>query len=76
MKIQLGIYEHYKGKRYEVVGEAVHSETSESMVIYKALYQGDFPEGTLWVRPLGMFQENVVFDGKSLPRFRYLSKKG
>lgn len=76
MTIQAGIYEHYKGKRYEVVDEARHSETLEPMVIYKALYQGDFPEGTLWVRPKAMFQENVTVNGKSVPRFRYLSKEG
>jgi hypothetical protein len=72
MKIQTGHYEHYKGKRYEVVGQAVHSETLEPMVIYKALYQSEFPEGTLWVRPMGMFKEYVLVDGKKVPRFRYL----
>ena len=76
MNIETGIYEHYKGKRYEVVGQALHSETVEPMVIYKALYQGEFPEGTLWVRPMAMFKENVKIDGKSVPRFRFISKKG
>lgn len=76
MNIETGIYEHYKGKRYEVVGQALHSETVEPMVIYKALYQGEFPEGTLWVRPMAMFKENVNIDGKSVPRFRFISKKG
>lgn len=79
-EIQKGLYEHYKGKRYEVVGEARHSETQELMVIYKALYEGDFPpsqgslsaQGTLWVRPLAMFKENVSVEGKLVPRFRYL----
>ena len=74
MNIKPGIYEHYKGKQYQVVGEAVHSETSEAMVIYKALYKGDFPEGTLWVRPMGMFKENVEVNGKNVPRFRYLAQ--
>lgn len=73
MEIQKGIYEHYKGKRYEVVGQAMHSETLEVVVIYKALYQGEFSRDMLWVRPLTMFQENVVVDGQSAPRFRYLS---
>ncbi|MCB9758048.1 MAG: DUF1653 domain-containing protein [Candidatus Omnitrophica bacterium] len=71
IEIQKGIYEHYKGKRYEVVGQAMHSETLEVFVIYKALYQGDFPQDMLWVRPLTMFQENVVVNGKSVPRFQY-----
>jgi hypothetical protein len=72
-KIQEGIYQHYKGKRYEVVGQAMHSETLEVVVIYKALYQGDFSKDMLWVRPLTMFQENVVVNGQSVPRFRYVT---
>ena len=71
-QIQKGFYEHYKGKRYEVLDVAMHSETMEPMVVYKALYKGDFPEGTLWVRPLTMFKENVIVNGKPEPRFRLL----
>ena len=70
MNIPLGIYEHYKGNRYEVVGEAIHTETQEPMVLYKALYQGNFPEGTIWARPLEMFMGIVDVDGKAMPRFR------
>jgi hypothetical protein len=72
-EIQKGLYEHYKGKRYEVVDVARHSETLELMVVYKALYKGEFPEGSLWVRPLAMFQEQVTVNGKPVPRFRYIS---
>lgn len=72
--IKKGFYEHFKGKRYEVIDIACHSETMEPMVIYKALYKGDFPEGSLWVRPLSMFQETVTRDGKTMPRFRYLGE--
>ena len=72
-QILKGLYEHYKGKRYEVLDVAIHSETQEAMVIYKALYKGDFSEGALWVRPLAMFKENVMVNGKSVPRFRPLS---
>lgn len=68
----MGLYEHFKGKRYEVVGLSHHSETLEPLVVYKALYAGNYPEGSLWVRPLAMFQEHVVHDGKEVPRFRYL----
>ena len=73
-EIPKGVYEHYKGKRYEVVGVATHTETLDLMVVYKALYKGDFPEGMLWVRPLSMFKENVIVNGKHVPRFRYLLK--
>lgn len=69
-----GLYEHFKGKRYEVIDVARHSETLELMVIYKALYKDEFPKGSLWVRPLSMFLENVSSGGKQVPRFRYLGK--
>lgn len=72
-EIKPGKYEHYKGKPYEVIGLAHHSETREALVVYKMLYASpDFPEGSLWVRPLSMFQENVISNGKAIPRFRYL----
>ena len=58
-----GKYRHYKGNLYEVVGVARHSETLEEMVVYRALYG----EGGLWVRPMGMFLENVTVDGKTVP---------
>ena len=62
-----GIYRHFKGNRYKVLGTAKNSETLEIMVIYQALY-GDFG---LWVRPLAMFTETVERDGKVFPRFEY-----
>ena len=68
--IKLGKYRHYKGGEYEVFGVASHSETQESLVIYKALY-GDF---SLWARPLKMFLENVEVSGKTSPRFEYVEK--
>ncbi len=60
-----GIYSHYKGNRYEVLGIAHHSETEESLVVYRALY-GDYG---LWVRPLEMFTETVEVCGEPVPRF-------
>jgi len=63
--IPLGTYRHYKGRLYEVVGFAIHSETLEDMVIYKALY-GDMKT---WVRPLSMWEEFVEIDGESVKRF-------
>ncbi|GAB4146510.1 MAG: hypothetical protein Fur0041_20820 [Bacteroidia bacterium] len=71
--IKKGIYRHYKGGEYEVLGEAVHSETLQKMVIYKALYKSpDFPVGTWWVRPADMFSEWIEIGGKSLPRFEWI----
>ena len=72
-KIKLGKYEHFKGKPYEVVGVARHSETLEELVVYKALYDSkDFGKNSLWVRPKEMFFENVTIKGKEIPRFKYL----
>ena len=72
MNIKLGKYRHYKGKEYEVIDVATHSETLEKLVVYKALYQ---MEGeNIWVRPLKMFLENVIVDEKKTPRFKYLGE--
>lgn len=65
--MELGLYKHYKGNIYEVTGIALHSETLEKMVVYKATYQ---PDGeNLWVRPLTMFTETVMVDGVEVKRF-------
>lgn len=67
-QLQLGRYRHYKGREYEVIGIAKHSETGESLVVYRCLY-GDFG---LWVRPQEMFAECVEFSGEIIPRFAYV----
>jgi hypothetical protein len=71
MDIKLGIYKHFKGKEYEVLGVAKHSETLEELVVYKKLYD-DF---SLWVRPLSMFIEEIEKDGYKGPRFVWIRKK-
>lgn len=63
-----GIYEHYKHKRYKVIGVANHSETLEKLVVYKALYGNEM----LWVRPYEMFCEKVMCDGALIDRFSFL----
>ena len=60
-----GLYRHYKGLMYEVVGTVRHSESLEPMTLYRALYG----ERGLWVRPAAMFSEVVVIDGVRQPRF-------
>jgi hypothetical protein len=67
-KIPLGLYRHYKGKHYSVVGFARHSETSEEMVLYVPLYGN----GGYWVRPLAMFTEDVTYEGRAVPRFTFV----
>lgn len=64
-EITLGKYRHFKGNEYEVVGFAKDSETTQKMVIYKALYG----EQELWVRPYEMFKEIIERDGKKIRRF-------
>ena len=72
-EIKLGKYQHFKGNLYQVIGVARHSETLEELVVYKALYDSEeFGPNSLWVRPRKMFMENVVVDGKEMPRFRYI----
>jgi len=68
VSVKLGIYRHFKGNEYEVIGIAKHSETLEDMVVYRALY-GD---GGLWVRSAAMFEETVTRDGKTFKRFTYI----
>ncbi|MDO1529875.1 DUF1653 domain-containing protein [Fulvimonas sp. R45] len=65
MSVTPGIYRHYKGQRYRVLGTARHSETEDELVVYRALY-GDYG---LWVRPAAMFAETVELDGEPIPRF-------
>ncbi len=60
-----GLYRHYKGKEYEVLGTATHSETGERLVVYRPCYG----ERALWVRPLDMFVEEVEVSGVRRPRF-------
>lgn len=73
--LQPWIYEHYKGKLYEVIGVWHHSETLEALVFYRALYDSpEFGVHALWVRPLAMFTENVEIDWKVRPRFLFLKK--
>lgn len=72
-EVKIGYYRHYKGKEYEVLEVAKNSEDiTQEFVVYKALYQGDFPEGQLWIRPKEMFCENVIRDGVSIPRFEFI----
>ncbi|WP_125560900.1 MULTISPECIES: DUF1653 domain-containing protein [Pseudoalteromonas] len=67
-ELKPGIYQHYKGPKYQVLFVATHSETEEAMVVYQTLY-GDYDH---WVRPLSMFSETVEIEGEQMPRFNYL----
>ena len=60
-----GLYRHYKGGLYRVIGTARHSESLEPMTVYQALYG----EQGLWVRPAAMFADAAEYNGQVQPRF-------
>ncbi len=64
-EVVTGLYRHYKGGEYEVLGVVRHSETLAPLVLYRALYEAR----GLWVRPHPMFFEDVEVDGVRRPRF-------
>ena len=68
--IKPGRYRHFKGKEYEVLYIATHSEAREEMVVYRALYG----ERGVWVRPASMWNEVIERDGKTYRRFTYIGE--
>ena len=70
MELKKGKYRHFKGNEYELIDIALHSETLEPMVVYRALYG----ENGLWVRPASMWNEFINRDGYQGPRFQYLGE--
>lgn len=70
--IASGVYEHYKGKKYFVLGLSKNTETGEVCVVYRPLYETDWAQ--LVHRNLQMFTENVTVDGEQVPRFRLVSR--
>ncbi len=60
-----GIYQHYKGQHYQVLGMARHSETEEWLVVYQALYG----EQGYWTRPLSLWLEAVQTPDARRERF-------
>lgn len=67
-KLKLGLYQHYKGNFYHVIGLSRHSETLEMLVVYQALYE----DYGLWVRPLDLFLGTVEKNGQIFPRFKFI----
>ena len=68
-RIELGLYRHYKGGEYEVLGVVRHSESFEPMVLYRPLYN----ESGMWIRPYAMFVGQVEVDRARQPRFAFVS---
>ena len=70
MSVRPGVYRHRKGGLYRVLFLARHSETEEVMVVYQALYG----ERGYWVRPLSLFLERVLVEGREVPCFEPLEE--
>lgn len=68
----LGLYRHYKGGEYEVIGVARHSETLEPLVVYRPLYN----QTGWWVRPHAMFFAQIEIQGRLRPRFVWVACVG
>lgn len=69
--MKTGVYQHYKGPKYQVIDTVRHSETEELMVLYRTMYGDE----DLWVRPYTMFFETIIQDSKEIPRFKYLGNE-
>lgn len=68
-------YVHYKNHPVRVTALALHSETLEELVIYEKLEDvGGFKKGSVWARPKKMFLEDVLIDGKKVPRFKFVKE--
>lgn len=70
MTVKPGIYRHFKGPRYRIIGCVENTETSAILVLYHSLAK---PE-KLWVRPLWSFTGMVEVDGDHFPRFKFIGE--
>lgn len=67
--IKPGIYQHYKGGKYELLFSSEQTETKESLLVYRSL-----ADNKIWVRPEAMWAEEIEIDGKKRPRFIWLEE--
>lgn len=66
-----GLYRHYKGNKYQVIGVGLHTETEEKLIIYKSFHEPQL----IWARPFDMFFDTVIVNGKKVQRFEKLEDK-
>lgn len=75
MIVKNGIYKHYKGKYYAVIGICHHSETLEELVLYVMFDERPpFGKDSLWARPVDNFMGTVEVNGKKVPRYEYIGE--
>ncbi len=65
-----GIYQHFKGNKYRVIGVGLIEATETPAVVYEALYDND--KSKLWIRPVEEFESTVEVGGKTVARFKRL----
>lgn len=68
--IKLGRYQHFKGNYYQVLHLAKHSETDEVHVVY----QPEYGNREIWIRPLSMFDETIERNGITIKRFSFVAQ--
>lgn len=72
LELIAGIYQHYKGGYYQMIGVGAHSETDERMVVYVSL-TASMPGPRLRIRPASMWNDPETWpDGSTGPRFKYI----
>lgn len=67
--LETGIYRHYKGNEYTVLGVGRHTEVDEYFVVYSPV-ESQEGKPAIWLRPYDMFLETVEIDGETIPRFQ------
>jgi hypothetical protein len=75
-ELRSGVYRHYKGDHYQLIGIGEHTETREPMVIYVALHARPGPR--LRIRPLNGaegFLTPVELKGQTVPRFTWIGNE-
>ncbi|NTV44160.1 MAG: DUF1653 domain-containing protein [Candidatus Yonathbacteria bacterium] len=71
-----GIYRHFKGKEYDIIGVGRHSETMEELVFYRARYDSEeFGPRPLWARPIASFLETVQTPNGEVKRFTKMNSE-
>lgn len=56
-------FRHYKGKEYFLIARAQHTESRDFLIVYQD------KSGNVFARPESMFFDNVIVNGKEIPRF-------